>query len=85
MATLYAIEGCIVRLTTIKARYQVLVQKTPPKQYRQLALSPKMGPQAASVREVANLLHYLKPLEWLRPAQKSGLSKENIEEIERQD
>ncbi len=85
MTLLWAVEGCIIRLTAIKARYQVLLQKNPPKQYRQLALSPKLGPQIGMVRAVNDALRFLKPLEWIRTGDKSGLSKENIVSVEVED
>lgn len=79
---LFLINGCVIQLTELKHRVNVLVRKEPPKSYKDIALSPSQQPSPMILSILGGLTEYAKGLGWLKTPSLSGYSPSNIKLLE---
>jgi len=81
---LFLINGCVIQLTELKHRLNVLARKRAPKVYQEQALVPVQHASPLLLSALGALKHYANGLDWLKSADPSlsGLAASNLESLE---
>ena len=79
---LFLVNGCIIQLTEMKYRLQVLARKRPPKGYKETILSPSQPASPAVLSVLQGLAKYAKKLTWLTDPALSGYTSGNIKSLQ---
>ncbi len=78
---LFGINGCLIQITEIKARWGVLTDEKLPQSYFDVALAPKQELPAHLQKSLKKLYSHSTVLEWLKEPSQNGLAKDNIRDI----
>lgn len=76
---LFLVNGCIIQITEMRYRLQVLARKSPPKDYMQLVLSPSQRSSPFVLTMLQGLTKYSNALSWLKLPSLSGYSAPNVQ------
>lgn len=75
---LFLVNGCIIQITEMRYRLQVLARKSPPKDYMQLVLSPSQRSSPFVLTMLQGIVKYSNALAWLKLPSLSGYSAPNV-------
>lgn len=78
---LFLLNGCVIQVTELKARYKIMLRKQLPSTYLKKALQPKQEIPSYLITSLRNIFRHLTPLVWLNDPDLNGLSSKNIKEI----
>jgi uncharacterized protein YjbI with pentapeptide repeats len=79
---LFLVNGCLIQITEMKERLNILRRKQAPKSYSDLALVPSQQISPTTQMVIQGLLQYAKTLGWLKDPSLLGFEASNVQSLE---